>query len=411
MRDPDVIMTPFEYDENPWDGWGCPDPTNLSSSIPLDGDPATDENKGEVIAWNAVAANNNKKIIDSPKTPATGGPIVTQVPNLLQQTRGVVWGAERPELLITETLAFHDRRTEDLESASSTGHVELNEAVVGPPRQDRKDDPDGVRDLDQRLRPKGSLFVEVQNPWSAQGQYPTELYSLIDSATGQFADVNGDGVVNSQDMQGVALGRLSNLAVDANGNLTSAPSSGTVKRSPVWRIAVVEEWPDARNDDAADDLPSRTDVALPPGTNEPKPYKDQATAVRNWLPTAAAPIPPFRAADPDFDIGFKTGFVPKQQGSANNFTVDYPYIEREFYFTTDNSPTIGNAPNQTPNFAATSFKLRIPDRSMQIGGPASAVRARAQKFLPPSLENTPGFSLAPILPGRYGVIGTAGATV
>src|SRR5262249_16491591 len=22
MRDPDVIMTPFEYDENPWDGWG-----------------------------------------------------------------------------------------------------------------------------------------------------------------------------------------------------------------------------------------------------------------------------------------------------------------------------------------------------------------------------------------------------
>ena len=22
MRDSDVIMTPFEYDENPWDGWG-----------------------------------------------------------------------------------------------------------------------------------------------------------------------------------------------------------------------------------------------------------------------------------------------------------------------------------------------------------------------------------------------------
>ena len=22
MRDPDVIFTPFEYDENPWDGWG-----------------------------------------------------------------------------------------------------------------------------------------------------------------------------------------------------------------------------------------------------------------------------------------------------------------------------------------------------------------------------------------------------
>ena len=22
MRDADAIMTPFEYDENPWDGWG-----------------------------------------------------------------------------------------------------------------------------------------------------------------------------------------------------------------------------------------------------------------------------------------------------------------------------------------------------------------------------------------------------
>lgn len=28
--------------------------------------------------------------------------------------RALVWGCERPELLITETLAFHDRRVEDL---------------------------------------------------------------------------------------------------------------------------------------------------------------------------------------------------------------------------------------------------------------------------------------------------------
>ncbi len=32
MRDSDVIMTPFEYDENPWDGWGCPDRNGIHSA-------------------------------------------------------------------------------------------------------------------------------------------------------------------------------------------------------------------------------------------------------------------------------------------------------------------------------------------------------------------------------------------
>ena len=59
MRDPDVIMTPFEYDENPWDGWGCPMARSsvvcrTPSTFHLDGDPATDENKGEVIDWNKM---------------------------------------------------------------------------------------------------------------------------------------------------------------------------------------------------------------------------------------------------------------------------------------------------------------------------------------------------------------------
>ncbi len=41
-------MTPFEYDENPWDGWGLLEmPSGVNHLIPLDGDPATDENKGD----------------------------------------------------------------------------------------------------------------------------------------------------------------------------------------------------------------------------------------------------------------------------------------------------------------------------------------------------------------------------
>jgi len=61
FRDADSIMTPFEYDLNPFDGWD------------VDG---------------SLATTNDKD-------------------------RDVVWGCERPELLIGETFAFHDRRTQD----------------------------------------------------------------------------------------------------------------------------------------------------------------------------------------------------------------------------------------------------------------------------------------------------------
>ena len=49
-------------------------------------------------------------------------PVLNSLKNDSNQTRGVVWGAERSELVITETLAFHDRRTEDLESNDQNGH-------------------------------------------------------------------------------------------------------------------------------------------------------------------------------------------------------------------------------------------------------------------------------------------------
>ena len=98
----------------PGNGWGTgneplPSPANF---VPLDGDPATDENKGERIDWLQVSQSpspNTKKI-----TPVRHYSTTYKI--IPVQTRGVVWGAERPELLITETLAFHDRRTEKMPS-------------------------------------------------------------------------------------------------------------------------------------------------------------------------------------------------------------------------------------------------------------------------------------------------------
>jgi len=116
FRDRDAIMTPFEYDENPFDGW------NVNGLLGTD-----DQNH--------------------PKPDDTG-----------VADRGLVWGCERPELLISEALALHDRRTEDLHSGGG---------LVA----DNDDD-----DFDQRVKPQGSLFVEIYNPWSAAAPLPGEFY-------------------------------------------------------------------------------------------------------------------------------------------------------------------------------------------------------------------------------------------
>jgi len=44
---------------------------------------------------------------------------------------GLVWGCERPELLITETLAFHDRRTEDLNTDDNTDKTAPRDQMPG----------------------------------------------------------------------------------------------------------------------------------------------------------------------------------------------------------------------------------------------------------------------------------------
>lgn len=170
FRDRDSIMTPFEVDLNPWNGWD------------VDGSVATEES------------------------------IMEGTPN--QEMRYVAWGAERPELLISETMVTHDRRTQDLE-IELVDPGETAERVI-----------DGDADFDSHLVPKVSAFFELYNPWvmnDANQVRPAELY---------------DSSLSGVDLQKTSL-------------------DGS---SPVWRLIVT----DTGEEDLDPDDPTQNDSAAVP---------------------------------------------------------------------------------------------------------------------------------------------------
>ncbi len=128
-----------------------------------------------------------------------------------------VWGCERPELLITETFAFHARMTEDSElggwrsdqsdkcaqGATAAGGTYINaewydkaDCPENPQEADvqafctkyslpfsrrnmgpiielmnrvRNSNSDGIADMDQVYKPESGLFIELYNPWLSAG--------------------------------------------------------------------------------------------------------------------------------------------------------------------------------------------------------------------------------------------------
>lgn len=165
FRDRDSIITGFEYDSRPFTD---------ESSTP-DGDP-----------WDVNGYI--EKATDPPANPPE--------PN---NARAIVWGCERPELLITEVIATHDRGTADEdvdEKTSATANAD--------------------EDYDQVRRPRGNLLVELHNPGGPNDAPAPELYAQSSLPDAKW---------------GVKLN-----AVTSN---TAGP------RSPVWRLATRK--PDMHN--------------------------------------------------------------------------------------------------------------------------------------------------------------------
>lgn len=453
FRDPDAANTPFEFDMNPWDGWGCTD--GSGTYYPLDGDAATDENHRQYVDWASMGSDGRRVITNPVPTYGQGG-AANRLPEA-QATRGLVWGAERPELLISETNAFHDLRVEYF----NTGDDESMD-----------DEPD------QRLQPRGSLFVEVYNPWSNDGPKPVELY-WPNSGLPPRADIDGDGY--AEFIEGVRLDRLSNVA-DAGG-----------RRSPVWRLVVVEEHPgyhpnqdDAGPDpyqglspnnynrDDGDSFGDNLDQFANPNPPEAGPREDYfdvldyanqkaqsgddfpflAPVNLDWddvywaPPTEPQAVPPTSATVIQPASQWQQQENDTQDAVGNDiremqvtyqrtlFSKPYPYIEREFYFNSGGglddahivqpgSEAIVAPPNGDPQQRVYSdfeigsntlggldrlynnLNVRIPFNYIQTDGPTRA--SVSFRFIA-SEPNNLGVDeqIAPILPGRYAVIGDSG---
>ncbi|MBX3432769.1 MAG: hypothetical protein KF847_05580 [Pirellulales bacterium] len=209
FRDADNIMTAFEYDANPFDGW------------------KVDDNPGTI-----------DYVAGAPDNAGAAGDTVG----------GLVWGAERPELIISEQMAWHDRRTEDTRledpnQGEDAAYYDAQQALLDPKRYDL--------DYDQLTRPQGFWAIELYNPWepSAGAQGDTRLTSTMRPGAMSVAQPGRDLGVN--------------LAATSVAN---DPRRATPRPSPVWRIV---SYRDAlRTDPAGPTLPKDPDAQPPRGKDQ-----------------------------------------------------------------------------------------------------------------------------------------------
>ncbi|MEY4179041.1 MAG: hypothetical protein RLY70_2615, partial [Planctomycetota bacterium] len=141
FRDRDAIMSAFEYDVNPWNGWQC------------DGDPRTDESQFN-FGSNSADDDGDGQTDENDEA-------------FLNRERRLIWGTELPDLLLMESLAFHNRgvRDTDLDNGNQ------KKTIVNMKREDD--------DMDQFRIPQGSWYQELfcpRNSVANNRSLPTELY-------------------------------------------------------------------------------------------------------------------------------------------------------------------------------------------------------------------------------------------
>ena len=191
----------------------------------------------------------------------------------------VVWGCELPDLMISETVAFHDRRTADTKCDTTKelttdfrnqyqakyntwmawkngGMTGLQPPYPQPTNADATASPDDM-DFDQVRIPEGSLFIELYGTRSpTTPNLPRELYSYV----------NGKWYLD--------LGR------------TPQPDT-----APVWRLSVSTNRTAKADNDVFQVIKNKPDTTwLSPGTNKNQ-VSDTIDIDRYiWLSTVGASV-------------------------------------------------------------------------------------------------------------------------
>jgi hypothetical protein len=220
-------------------------------------------------------------------------------PDLHPFTRHVVWGCEFPDLMITETLSFHDRGTADTDKDDGS--------------QKKVTDAAGLdKHHDQVRLPQGSLFVEL---------YATRSPNIPNPPAELYAYQNGSG------------GASSTWLLDAG---RMAPRNVELQLSaPVWRLSIARRPQDDTGANVLRNDPFRifgkypdTEWLMPHGgsalggdTVVEKPGDEKSVVVQ-----------------PDRYVWFSKQRPPEKQAATIDDDDGYPHIDNTFWIR-DNVPS------------------------------------------------------------------------
>jgi hypothetical protein len=255
-----------------------------------------------------------------------------------------VWGCERPEVIITETWAWHDRRTSDLASPGGKVNDPLKALNMCDPH------------YDQQRRPQGAFFVELYSPWgSSAREYvvasgttqevadpippvgtappPADTFRAdpLPSELAATEDLNGNGLLDAgEDTNG--NGQIDYIAAPERRLSTVGLERMAPASSPVWRLVTV------RGDNAFG-----TDPVVPAATNPTRSILDPSR------PLSTATIDrAFYFVQPSTAIQASTGantvFWQQAPGGPNPSPTNYVVVGTDAPF---NPLTSGTAPANT----------------------------------------------------------------
>jgi hypothetical protein len=216
----------------------------------------------------------------------------------------VVWGMEQPELLLTESLAFHDKRIRDTD-LDPAGKL-IDDAM----------NPD--RDYDQYRFPQGSLFLEM---YATRSTYVANDPVLPGAPSSLYQeDPNASGRVK------LDLSRR-------------APESADWGRQPVWRIGISNSTPPDVNNAA---------------------YKEQPNVIYQTADTRNGPNR-IHAIDPQVatssDLAGVVGTMPRPEDAVGSglfrdsqrFSTNAEEFDRLVWFLPDPGNSLPRVPNLRGN--------------------------------------------------------------